>query len=201
VRMVISLVDPACMVVLLPSANITRSSCKCGLCCYTRARSNPTNGRFTMRASMRKTAVLTFVAAALATAVASAAVKPETAIHYRQSVYTMIGWNFAPMVGMIKDKTPWDSAEFAKRADRIASLAPQLLEGFPEGSDKGAETEAKPEIWKNMDDFKSKMNDLVRETKALADVAKAGDEAKTREQFKKTAGACKSCHDKYRSEE
>ena len=150
---------------------------------------------------MRKIAVLTFVAAALATAGAAAAVKPETAIHYRQSVYTMIGWNFAPMVGMIKNKTPWDSAEFAKHADRIASLAPQLLEGFPEGSDKGAETEAKPEIWQNMDDFKSKMSDLVRETKALSDVAKAGDETKTREQFKKTAGACKSCHDKYRSEE
>lgn len=151
---------------------------------------------------MRKTVVLSCVAAALlATAMSAAAVKPETAIRYRQSVYTMIGWNFVPMVEMIKNKTPWDSASFAKHADRLAFLAPQLLEGFPEGSDKGAETEAKPEIWKNMDDFKSKMSDLVRETKALADVAKAGDEAKAREQFKKTAGACKSCHDKYRSEE
>jgi cytochrome c556 len=113
----------------------------------------------------------------------------------------MIGWNFMPMVGMIKDKTPWDQAEFAKHAERISQLAPQLLEGFPEGSDKGAETEAKADIWKNMDDFKSRMSDLVRESKALSDVAKAGDEAKTREQFKKTAGACKSCHDKYRNEE
>ena len=150
---------------------------------------------------MRKLAITVSAAALLSAAVTAAAVKPETAIHYRQSVYTMIGWNFVPMVEMIKNKTPWDSAEFAKRAYRIASLAPQLLEGFPEGSDKGAETEAKPDIWKNMDDFKSKMNDLVRESKNLADTAKAGDEAKMREQFKKTAGACKSCHDKYRSEE
>ena len=150
---------------------------------------------------MQKIIVVPVAAALLATAVTAAAVKPETAIRYRQSVYTMIGWNFVPMVDMIKSKTPWDSAEFAKHADRIASLAPQLLEGFPEGSDKGADTEAKPEIWKNMDDFKSKMNDLVRETKTLADVAKAGDEAKTRDQFKKTAGACKSCHDKYRNED
>ena len=154
-----------------------------------------------MGALMRKLAVVSGLAAVLFAAAAAAAVKPEAAIHYRQSVYTMIGWNFGPMVGMIKDKTPWDQAEFAKRAERISQLAPQLLEGFPEGSDKGAETEAKADIWKNMDDFKSKMNDLVRESKALADVAKAGDEAKTREQFKKTAGACKSCHDKYRDEE
>jgi cytochrome c556 len=150
---------------------------------------------------MRKFTVLSSIAALLTTAIATAAIKPEAAIHYRQSVYTMIGWNFVPMVEMIKNKTPWDSTSFALHADRIASLTPQLLEGFPEGSDKGAETEAKPDIWKSMDDFKSKMNDLVRESKALADVAKTGDEAKTREQFKKTAGACKSCHDKYRKEE
>jgi cytochrome c556 len=45
------------------------------------------------------------------------------------------------------------------------------------------------------------MDELVTQSKALAEVAKTGDEAKTREQFKKTAGACKSCHDKYRSED
>jgi cytochrome c556 len=154
-----------------------------------------------MDAPMRKLAIPVSAAALLSAAVTAAAVKPDAAIHYRQSVYTMIGWNFVPLVEMIKNKTPWDNAEFSKHADRIAFLAPQLLEGFPEGSDKGAETEAKPDIWKNMDDFKSKMSDLVRETKNLSEVARAGDEAKTREQFKKTAGACKNCHDKYRKEE
>jgi cytochrome c556 len=154
-----------------------------------------------MDAPMRKLAITVSAAALLSAAVTAAAVKPDAAIHYRQSVYTMIGWNFVPLVEMIKNKTPWDNAEFSKHADRIAFLAPQLLEGFPEGSDKGAETEAKPDIWKNMDDFKSKMSDLVRETKNLSEVARAGDEAKTREQFKKTAGACKNCHDKYRKEE
>jgi cytochrome c556 len=159
-------------------------------------------GRIERTPPMRKIASLLAVAAALATAAAAtAAVKPETAIQYRQSVYRMIGWNFMPLVAMIKNKTPWDPAEFAKHADRIAQLTPQLLEGFPEGSDNGAETEAKPDIWKNMSDFRSKMDDLVRESKALSDVAKTGDETKMREQFKKTAGACKSCHDKYREQE
>jgi len=163
---------------------------------YTRAR--PVAA---MDEPMRKTVPIVCLAAALSGSIAAAAVKPETAIRYRQSVYTMIGWNFVPMNDMVKGKTPWDSAEFAKHADRIATLSPQLLEGFPEGSDKGADTEAKPEIWKSMDDFKTKMDALVMQSKALADIAKGGDEAKTREQFKKTAGACKSCHDKYRSEE
>jgi len=136
-----------------------------------------------------------------ATAIASAAVKPETAIAYRQAGYTMLGWNFGPMAQMVRGKTPWDAAEFARRAERVALIAPQLLEGFPEGSDSGATTEAKAEIWKSMDDFKLKMDDLVKQSKLLADVAKSGDEAKMKDQFKQTAAACKACHEKYRSED
>ena len=150
---------------------------------------------------MRKYSLLCGLAGVLFAIAATAAVKPETAIRYRQSVYTMIGWNFVPLVKMIKGETPWDAQAFTLHAERIASLAPQLLEGFPEGSDKGAKTDAKPEIWQSMDDFRSKMDDLVKQSKALADVAKTGDEAGTRDQFKKTAGACKACHDKYRAED
>lgn len=147
--------------------------------------------------------VLAFAAVTALTgaAVVGAAVKPESAIHYRQSVYTMIGWNFSPMGDMVKGKTAFDAAEFAKHADRIAFLAPQLLEGFPQGSDTGAKTQAKPGIWTHMDDFKSKMNDLVTQSKALAQVAKGGDEAAMKDQFKKTAGTCKACHDDYRSKD
>lgn len=148
-------------------------------------------------------ATLTFaIAATLAgIAAATAAPKPEAAIAYRQGAYTMIGWNFGPLAQMVRGKTPWDAADFARRAERIAFLAPQLLEGFPEGSATGASTDAKPEIWKNMDDFKSKMDDLVKQSKLLADIAKGGDEAKMKEQFKQTAGACKACHEKYRNED
>ena len=151
---------------------------------------------------MHRTRLIFAAAATLGiVAVATAAVKPETAIAYRQAGYTMLGWNFGPMAQMVRGKTPWDAAEFARRAERVALIAPQLLEGFPEGSDTGATTEAKPEIWKNMDDFKLKMDDLVKQSKLLAEVAKSGDEAKMKEQFKQTAGACKACHEKYRSED
>ena len=151
---------------------------------------------------MHRTRLIFAAAATLGiAAVATAAVKPETAIAYRQAGYTMLGWNFGPMAQMVRGKTPWDAAEFARRAERVALIAPQLLEGFPEGSDTGATTEAKPEIWKNMDDFKLKMDDLVKQSKLLADVAKSGDEAKMKDQFKQTAAACKACHEKYRSED
>jgi cytochrome c556 len=146
------------------------------------------------------------LASCLATALfavtaANAAVKPEDAIDYRQAVYTMIGWNFGPLAQMVKGKTTWDAGEFARRADRIAALAPQVLEGFPPGSQSGAKTDAKPDIWTGMDDFKSKLDDFVKQSKALADIAKGGDEAKMKEQFKTTAATCKACHDKYRNED
>ncbi len=132
---------------------------------------------------------------------AAAAAKPEDAIRYRQAAYTMIGWNFGPMGQMVKGKTPWNPGEFAQRADRVAALAPQLLEGFPEGSQSGAKTGAKAAIWTDMDDFKAKMDDFVRQSQALAEVARSGDEAKAKDQFGKTAQTCKGCHDKYRSKD
>jgi cytochrome c556 len=126
--------------------------------------------------------------------------KPEDVIHYRQSVMTLIGWNFGPMSAMAKGKLAWDAKEFALHADRVAALAPMAPEGFAKGSDKGAETDAKPDIWANPEDFQSKLNDLANESKALSNIAKGGDEAKVKDQFKKLAGACKNCHDKYKAD-
>ena len=140
-----------------------------------------------------------FATAVFTTAIA--AMKPEIVIDYRQSVMTMIGWNFGPMAAMSKGKIPFDAKEFAKHAERVAFLAPQVLEGFAKGSDKGAKTAAKPEIWSRFDDFQSKLNDLIDESKTLSEAAKTGDEAKTKEQFKKLGEACKACHDKYKEKD
>jgi len=34
----------------------------------------------------------------------------------------------------------------------------------------------------------------------MSEVAKGGDEAKMKEQFKKLGGTCKACHDKYKQD-
>jgi cytochrome c556 len=140
------------------------------------------------------------VGAAAVAASTVAQMKPDVVIEYRRSAMTMIGWNFSPMSAMVKGKIAFDAKEFAKHAARIQFIAPQVLEGFAKGSDKGAETDAKPEIWTHFDDFQSKLNDLVEQSKSLAEVSATGDEAKMKEQFKKLGGACKACHDKYKAE-
>lgn len=132
--------------------------------------------------------------------IAIAQAKPEDAIKYRKSVYTVLLWNWMPLNAMVRGRIPFDAAEFSRRADRVAALAPQLLEGFPPGSNEGAPTEAKAEIWTDFTDFTAKMEDLETESVALASIAKGGDEAAIKAQFAKTGGACKACHDKYKTE-
>lgn len=132
--------------------------------------------------------------------IATAQTKPEDAIKYRKSVYTVLLWNWMPLNAMMRGRIPFDAAEFSRRADRVAALAPQLLEGFPPGSNEGAPTEAKAEIWTDFTDFSAKMKDLETESAALASIAKGGDEAAIKAQFAKTGGACKACHDKYKAE-
>lgn len=149
---------------------------------------------------MKPAALAIAIAAAGLALPAAAQHKPEHVIHYRQAAMTMIGWNFGTLAAMVKGKTAWDAQEFALRADRIAGLAPQVLEGFAKGSDKGATTDAKPGIWKTFDDFTAKDKNLVEQTRALAEVAKGGDAAAMKEQFKKTAEACKDCHEKYKAD-
>jgi cytochrome c556 len=127
-------------------------------------------------------------------------VKPEKVIRYRQSAMAMIGWNFSPLGAMVKGKTPFDAKEFSRRADRLDFLGPQLLEGFPKGSDSGAETDAKAEIWTDFEDFRAMLDAYVNESRKLAEVARNGSEADMKEQFRKTAESCKTCHDKYRAE-
>ena len=44
------------------------------------------------------------------TAVSAADAKPEDTVKYRQSVYTIIGWNFKPIGAMMKGEAPFDAA-------------------------------------------------------------------------------------------
>jgi len=148
---------------------------------------------------MKRTIFVTAVISTVFAAAVAAAPKPADVIHYRQSLMTVIGWNFGSMVAMVKGDKPWDTKEFAKRANQLASLAPQALEGFSKGSDKGAKTRAKEDIWTNFKDFRSKYDNLVKQTGMLASVSAGGDKAKMIEQFKHTAAACKACHKKYKA--
>ena len=130
---------------------------------------------------------------------AFAQVKPADALHYRKSAYSVLIWNWMPLANAVRGKTPYVKADFERYANRVAQIAPMLLEAFPAGSGVG-KTEAKPEIWTNWADFQVKMKALETESAALATLAKGGDFEKIKVQFSKVGGTCKGCHDKYKAD-
>ncbi len=138
--------------------------------------------------------VITMVSANVA-----AQTKPEDVIKYRQSVYKVMQWNFAPMGAMVKGEKPYDKEVFARNALIVSQMSPLLMEGYAAGSDKGAATKAKPEIWTKPAEFKDKMDKMVAETKKLAAVAGTGSFDDIKKQFGATGGSCKACHDEFKS--
>ena len=126
--------------------------------------------------------------------------KGEQALKFRKSAYQVLAWNFGPLGAMAQGKVPYDAAEFTKRAERVAQIAPMLSEGFPAETKGLPHSELKPAMWTNRADFDAKMKDLVDRSATLATVAKSGDFAKSKAAFFDAANTCKACHDKYKTD-
>jgi len=124
------------------------------------------------------------------------------AIEYRKALMQVMGMNFMPVGEMLQGHAPYNAAEAAKRAGRVAFIARMLDEAFPEVSRVG-NTNAKPEIWTDRADFNKHVQALVDGTAALA--AQLQKNPADAAGFKKAAGAagqaCKDCHDKYEYDE
>lgn len=124
--------------------------------------------------------------------------KPEDAIHYRQSAFSMIATNFGDMADMVKGRKNWDQAVFSQRAQFISQLSLMPEEAFKvQGSEKG-DTKAKPEIWTDWDGFTVKLNKFQIDMAQLAKVSLEGDERSTKRAFGVAAKNCKSCHSDYK---
>ena len=120
---------------------------------------------------------------------------------YRQSAFTLMAMNFGPMNAMLKGEMEWDQEKFMGWAGDLEDVAElDILRGFAPGTDKGT-TRAKPEIWENMEDFESKMADLRAATEALEEAAESGYREQIAEAFAAAGGACKACHDEYKSKD
>jgi cytochrome c556 len=138
----------------------------------------------------------------LLTMVHAAGPKPEEAVEYRQSVYTVIKWHFSPIGAMIKGEIPFDAAAVSRHAQYVEMMSAAALDGFPAGSGPDAvqDTDAKANIWTNWDQFESAMAEFHKEAVQLAEIAKGGDAGTLRAQFVKTAETCKSCHREFRAD-
>lgn len=125
---------------------------------------------------------------------------PDRQIKYRQAIMTAQGYHFYGILGgMAKGSRPYDKEQAMRSAKFIDELIEMPWEGFTPGSDTGAKTAAKPEIWKDRAEFDRLGKEAKVETAKL--VAAAGvDLATLRAQVQATGRACKNCHDKFQNE-
>jgi len=148
-------------------------------------------------------AIRTFIGLALAGAVVTVAcaqeVKPENAIRYRQGIMRAQAWNMGPMAAMVKGNVPYNKEAFLHRATWLDELTEMAWEGYTPGSDQGAPTKAKPEIWKDAAKFKQLADALHAATGKLAAAAKVGTLDAVKGPFGDVAKVCQDCHDEFRS--
>lgn len=126
--------------------------------------------------------------------------KPEDVIKYRRAVMTVQAWNMRPMALMVKGQQPYDAALFAWYAGVVQSTSFMLPDAFAPGSDKGAETKAKPEIWKDAEKFKQTMDRFNADTLKLVAATKAGTLDAVKGPFGAVAKNCGGCHKQFRAD-
>ncbi len=142
---------------------------------------------------------LTISIALIAVLAPAYAAESEDIIKYRHSVMEAYGSHMSAAARIVRGKVDFHD-QLKLHADSIDGIAKTISTLFPEDSDFG-DTRAKEEVWSKPKEF----SDSVKANQqAAADFSKTvagGDKAALADSFKKLSDSCKSCHEKFRTEE
>lgn len=138
-------------------------------------------------------------AASLVTAKVSGAQAAQV-MHERHEGMETIGKAFKALHREFDSASPFVPTVRASAA-QIADLSKKASGWFPAGTgpDVG-KTGAKPDIWQNPEDFASKLHNFQVAALAFHAAASGNDMNAAKARYSDLGGACKACHDKYRSE-
>lgn len=125
--------------------------------------------------------------------------KPDRAIKYRQGIMQAQSWNMGILGPMVKGERPYDKDLFLRQAVFLEQVSKMAWEGYPPGSDQGAPTKAKPEIWKEPAKFRQMIDAFEGATPKLVAAAKVGTLDAVKGPFSDVAKACNNCHDDFRA--
>jgi len=150
---------------------------------------------------MKKLASLILVAAVVTLSAPAMAqfAKPEDAIKYRQSALFVMQQNFARVAAMAAGRAPFDAKVAAESAEVAAYMSKLPWAAFGEGTDKGAPTKAKAEIWSDKAKFGDYAEKMQGELSKLNAAAKTGNLDSIKAAVGAVGGSCKTCHDAFRS--
>ena len=140
--------------------------------------------------------------AAVGSARAQQAPKPEALIKWRQSAFQVVAWNS----GRIKSSLDggYNKEQVLRSANVIAAIANSGLGSlFAPGTESAKgwhDTSVKPELFANTARFAELGGDFAKESTELVRVVSSGaDGAAVKDQFGKLQKTCKSCHDDFRN--
>ena len=138
----------------------------------------------------------------LATALPAAAQfqKPEDAIKYRQSAFTVMANHLGRVGAMAQGRAPFDAKVAADNTAIVSMMSTLPFPAFVPGSDKGAPNRAKAEVWSDGAKFKAAAEKMQSEVAKLDAAAKGGNLDAIKAAFGPVGGTCKACHDDFRKE-
>ncbi|MEO8018678.1 MAG: cytochrome c [Pseudomonadota bacterium] len=140
------------------------------------------------------------VAAASLFAVANAATPVELQ-KVRHDHYHELGDAFKEVRDQSKASTP-DFDALLKAAEVVNNASIDQQQWFPKGTGPEAgKTRALPEVWSKPEDFTAAQKMFSDRAPKLLAAAKTKDVAAVQAAFKELGGACKNCHDNFRSPE
>ena len=115
----------------------------------------------------------------------------------RHEIMEDIGDAMGVLGKMAKGETEYDADSAVTALGVMIDETPQFLTLFPEGSESGHDTRAKPAIWENPDDFEANGEELIAAAEAARGPAGDGLEA-LRGAIGPVGQSCRGCHETYR---
>lgn len=153
---------------------------------------------------MRMTMFAAAAAVTLATAGVAFAALPKdkllSIMHTRHEGMESIGKGNKAIRRELDGSTP-NMGLVRLSAAQIAKLSQQASGWFPQGSGPElGKTGAKPEIWQDPKDFALKLHNFQVAAQAFNAAARGNSADAIKARFADLGGACKACHDKYRTD-
>lgn len=122
---------------------------------------------------------------------------PAETIKYRQNVMKGNGAHSAAIAAVVQGKVAY-SGQIAYHAAALAGAAKAIPDLFPAGSDKGAQTAAKAEVWQKGADFKAAAATLEAAANKVLVAANANNMDGVKAAWGDVGKACGGCHETFR---
>ena len=121
--------------------------------------------------------------------------KPEDAIKYRQSAFTVMANSFGKIGAVVKGEAPYNKDDVAKNAAVVAMISTLPWQAFGPGTEGG---KAQSDIWSDNAKFKAAADKMQLAVANLNTAAQSGDLESIKKAFGAAGATCKGCHDDFK---